>query len=609
MIAAAARTRSAVTLAAVAIACGPVAGVPRTYPPENRCPEHTCEAYQQDGVKPACGRDRCEAGKPVFPYVLVVSVPTTSFFGAGRTFYVPVEGGTPRSGGDPSTCRGDECIPLPPLVTVEGEYRASYTLMEKVGLPADPPRETPATFPARVVYRPLVKVGGASRAPSTLGIPEDPIVADRRVIEDNRGPLHGPSVVFSAVVPRGMYERTLSPDPPWDVLPIVTTSDLETAVTDIVVVRDEPDPRPPLEPVKGLRDVLVDERTRRLAKLARPMGLDGFRTWLADAKTQDRASARRTLSGFSADVFLDTVQRGDEDSRPLDLVLAPPEGSLAMPSLVVRTTAGQGMDQSYLDVPPPAAVTGRVVSPSGATPGVRATVVFDGDQMRLAGSLALAPYLKYRTSVRTDAQGRFATILPLGLYTVHVDPDKEQGWGKNVATVDVDAARDVVLVPSPLAAVEGRAILTDGRSLAGAEVIAAPSFADQEGLRVREPWRFPREVRTRTDDVGAFRLALDQGTYDITVVPADGTGLPATISVGRKIAPPKPGGVTVLEPLRVPAPQKISHLIVDPSRNPVTRAIVRAFAKPVAQASYVQIGTAMTDAQGKFELLVAGQPR
>src|SRR6185436_10205717 len=168
---------------------------------------------------------------------------------------------------------------------------------------------------------------------------------------------------------------------------------------------------------------------------------------------------RRALSGLSAEVFLDTVGRSDEDKRLLDLVLVPPDGAVAMSSFVVFTTFGQGMDQIYKDLPPPARVTGLVTSPLGGPAGVRADIIFDGDQMRVAGEPDLAPYLRYRTGVHTDAHGRYATILPPGRYKVYIDPDQGQGWGKNTPET-VEIVGDVVLslrpVP-PLTLVTGNA--------------------------------------------------------------------------------------------------------------------------------------------------------
>ena len=74
---------------------------------------------------------------------------------------------------------------------------------------------------------------------------------------------------------------------------------------------------------------------------------------------------------------------------------------------------------------------------------------------------------------------------------------------------------------------------------------------------------------------------------------------------------PAAGGdaVVKLEPLRVPVPLKIAYTLQDPSGNVVPRAVVRAYAKPVGSTSYVEIGEGMTDRSGRFEILVAPQPR
>lgn len=576
----------------VAAACAPIEGTPRSSAPLNDCAEHPCEAYASEGVKPACAFGRCEAGKPTFDYVLVVSVPSTSFFAAGRTFFLRSRDFIGAKG--TAKCPALTCIALGALVPWDGEYRAAPATTKRLGVPTG---DREATLAASATFLPL-SPDDDDREAAAVGLPSDVLVSSVDVRPDDpRGVNGSAALVLQAVVPPGRYQRTVAPAEMYEGLPPLTT-------------------RAPFSAVLTLSDAVLDDPSgdSRLSRVSRAAGLDGFRIWLEDERTGRRISSIRKLAGSAAVARLDTV--GENDGPTLrsnvTVVLAPPEGSVGLPTKRTSVFSGVGLDQQYPDLPPPVVVSGTVSTTDASAAGLPAEVVF--------ASTAITPLrgvdsgLGYATRLRSDGKGRFATVLPPGQYQVFVAPDRGLGWGRATQTVAVDRPLTDLIVPAqPVSVVEGRALLADGRPLDGAEVIAEPSLVQPENAnadRARRPWLFPRSARARTDATGRFVVSLEEGTYDLTVVPEPGTGFPRLVSPARRIGPGAGGDTVVkLEPLRVPVPLKVAYTLQDPSGNVVPRAVVRAYTKPVGSTSYVEIGEGMTDRAGRFEILVAPQPR
>ncbi len=577
---------------ALAAACAPIEGTPRSSAPLNDCAEHPCEGYASEGVRPACAFGRCEAGKPTFDYVVVVTVPSTSFFAAGRTFFLRSRDFIGAKG--TAKCPALTCIALGPLVPWEGEYRAAPATTKRLGVPTG---DREATLAAAATFLPL-SPDDDDREAAAVGLPSDVIVSSVDVRPDDpRGVNGGAALVLQAVVPPGRYQRTIAPAELYDGLPPLTT-------------------RASFSPSITLSDAVLDDPSgdSRLSRVSRSAGLDGFRIWLEDERTGRRISSMRRLAGSAAVARLDTV--GENDGPTLrsnvNVVLAPPEGAVGLPTKRTSVFSGVGLDQQYPDLPPPVVVSGTVATTDASAAGLPAEIVFESASVTPLRGVESG--LGYRTRLRSDGKGRFATVLPLGQYNVFVAPDRGLGWGRATQTVAVDRPLTELVVPAqPLSVVEGRALLADGRALEGAEVIAEPSLVQPESLsadRGRSPWLFPRAARGRTDATGRFVLSLEEGTYDLTVVPEPGTGFPRLVSPARRIGPAAGGDAVVkLEPLRVPVPLKIAYTLQDPSGNVVPRAVVRAYAKPVGSTSYVEIGEGMTDRSGRFEILVAPQPR
>ncbi len=597
------------TAACIVAACDPIVGTPPAAIPRNDCPGHFCEAYTQEGTKPQCSAGRCEAGKPTYPYLLVVDVPTTSFFGAGRSFLLDSRSfvgakGTPK-------CPALTCLQLPPLAIVQTSLGVDKSSAAALGLGVPSAGAAPAAAGTTFVLLPPDAT--EKRTAQDIGIP----VVD---FNSDLAAAAGGVPESSAEIAPGRYQRIVMPQDP-GVPPIVSSLEhVASGVSheDIVI---------------GSTGYPLDEppggRTR-LAHLSRMGGLDGFRVWLEDAVTETRVSTVHTLVGENASARTDTVNQNDGSvlRANVNIVVAPPLDSVGIPALKNGILQGVGFnDVVFPALPPPARVRGMVVSPSGAA--VSGTVILDSQEIALVPPDRPVSYMRYRTTLQTDPRGAFATVLPPGSYAVTVIPSVTTALAPLRATT-VTVASDVVLAPfvvTELSRVSGRALLSDGRPLAFAEVVAQPSVVQPDhpdALARLRPWLFPREARAFTDADGYFIIRAEEGTFDFVVTPQPGTGFGRIVSPSRKVSPPQTssaggtadagspdGGATGNDvgTLVVPAPLKVAFAILDPSNNPVPQAVVRALTLPTGHREYVEIGSALTNAQGQFEILLGPVPR
>jgi hypothetical protein len=185
-------------------------------------------------------------------------------------------------------------------------------------------------------------------------------------------------------------------------------------------------------------------------------------------------------------------------------------------------------------------------------------------------------------------------------YEVALSPESQQGRSIKVGALGL---------------VTGTCLVSDGRALADAEVDATPSVSLRTStsldLKEREQVRWPRRNHVLTNASGTFSLPLDPGTYDITVRPADGTHLPWVIAREKTVVESTPLTLTV----EVPPPISYSWTLHDAAADyPVVGALVHAYALPHPDSNQqgfaaLEIGRAVTDTSGHFEMFLAGQPR
>ncbi len=596
-----------VTALAASASCAPIEGRPISTAPSNDCTQTGCEAYSALEGAPAfsrflCNTGRCVAGSVLPSYVtaVVVDVPDTSFYAPGRTFVLSRDDLVPPAGTPvPPRCVPPRCVQLPVLVQGVGRYRVSAQAATDVAYPAVLPDGT--SIPVRATFERLLESTGDTLAASR-GIPVDTFFTSSLAI---RRPGADVDVAYSNAFAVGRYQRVLYPQPPYDAYfpPVHTTLPVSDRFTDEISLGDA---KTPLDDPVG---------EFRVAKVSRIEGLDGYKVWLADRRTQRRISPVKSPTGASAQVRLDTVGERETPSLPalrreVDMVIAPPAGAIAVPllrsGLIFPAGTGEIDAIQYPALPEPVAVSGIVALDSGGVQfGVPSRVIFHATEIKKKDQSA-AKFLEYDTSVSTDSSGRFATVLPPGVYEVVVEPAEGTGRAKQRVeqSLEITSTRlDLQLRPVTMRTkLTGRVKLTDKRDVSGAEVSANPLPANAKGDVV------PRPARARTAEDGTFAMELDQGPYDIVVDPEPGTGFPRIVG-SRNVQTP----TMTLPLLQIPPPVRLQITFRDPNAvlagNPIVQAVVRVYATREGNpAQLVEIGRSMTDEDGLCEILLAQQP-
>ncbi|MBX3232435.1 MAG: carboxypeptidase regulatory-like domain-containing protein [Labilithrix sp.] len=603
-------------------ACRPIEPVPLTNAPVNECP---CEGFAAGASQaPRCRRGRCEIpttlNRPEFPFFIVVNVPTSSSYAPGSTFvFYSNESGqpaflsriaeTPRPG---ARCIRPTCLRLGDLTLGSGTYRVSAALSLRAGYPLDERASIPvraAYFPVGTPQFPLPPLSpsapplspAALAATSALvgGLPLAPTNAFPTLVAPSG---QAPFAQFSQPLAAGTYLRVLYPEPPFDELFPPQTETKATLFGQEFVLDEE----------------TLDPPQSRSLDVEREEGLDGWQVWLRDMPTRRRISTVRTLTGRSARVQVDTTGERRTDAGGLgndvEAVLAPPASYLAVPRYVTVPFSGSFGTLSYPSIPPPVRVEGVVAEPNGDSQllGYPARVSFTSTAITVV-SATPSRLLSYETEVSTDDSGRFATVLPPGEYRVVVEPAEGTGFAKyrQPAIIDRDLTA-LTLQPPRRTRVLGRVLLTDGRPLAEAEILATPQSGTTSELPI------PRPGRGTTGPEGRFEMLLDPGPYVITVIPKKGSGFPRVV-----VRPQIPTERAELPDIQVPAPSPLTFTLRDPRPGieaVVANAVVRVFAVPgvtrgteledeTPDPAPVEIGSAVSDANGQVEILLAPGPR
>lgn len=581
-------SRAVLLVASTVASCAPVHGDWPEHGPSNDCAVSACATYAQEGVRPTCSAGRCVVfGQPRYPVTIVVHAPETNFYGAGTAFAVRIADlattvSSPR-------CPSGACVRLPPLVEVRGEYRVTAAGAAGVSFPL---ALDPATLPVEVQLAPLLE-GEGTVEPSTVGLPLFPKVEVSQLLE--RASATSLQLVHRAHVAPGRYLRVAYPAPPFE-------GAFPPIAQEIVVVADRVDPvaqrfivSDPVVLDGGERTIDDPSGTSRTATFRRAGGLLGWHGFLRDMRTERRLSTLRALSGSEARVRLDTVGMSAPGTNALregiEVVLRPPEGSVAAPELRSPLIAGQGLDVEYPALPHAGQISGKVVA---GVAGGRARLRFRSRTVRELGGVD-SVLLHYEASVGTDSEGAFTTVLPEGDYDVDVEP-ATPGYRRERGRLEVRGdATGVELLVRPQTLVRGRALLADGRALTHAEVFLAPVVS------ATEPWG-PRPTRTTTSEDGSFAALVDVGRFDLTIAPQEGSGF------GRAVLPARDVGEDPVDlgPVTVAAPLRVALVARDPGDNAVPRAVVQAFAFVGGRA--VEIALALTDRDGRFELLLPPTP-
>jgi hypothetical protein len=625
----------------VALACEPIVGTPSPAAPMNVCPAHACNAYKQPGAAPTCN----DAGVCTIPsqttnLLLVIALATDSYLAPGRTYLTTLSSATPA----PASCEPPSCCELPDCSPPEcklPEWKAvasSYFLAPSSSAPPGGILPVEANWylgnsgttalPVQATFRRRFGPTAASSQDALdLGLPVDPVLAVNVVLPVDTtppGPKGTAPIQFQTYLQPGCYERTLQPFSPFS----------RAFPPEIYAAKGLTSPAaaflwPPDDPSSGLSGFDLTKETSQgptvpKFDIRRAEGLEGWTAYLRNVQTKRVFSNVVPLTGSLAhDVTLLSNHEPDhtvDALTGLEVVLAPPSGQ-PLPTEVFAPTA-QELASSlppYPSLPTPVTMSGRIRTPAGSP--VPADVYFTATDITARSGQSFPPNFEFTTRVSTTrvpetGASAYSVLLPQGHYQIAVRPTDGVnaltvasrpvgGQGNEMTGEDFDV--------TPLVQLSGSAVVADLRDLAEAIVEALPTqcaatVGDGAAADSSDAC-LPRTAQTVTANDGSFQMLVDPGGYLLRVRPREGSRLP------WKISPIVVGTTSmVLPPIMIPAPLSVGMRLTDSAggllssnNNPVPNAIVRVFTDPSqpSQAAPVELGQAITDSMGNYEMYIA----
>jgi len=627
------RAACAVFIAAGAVAaCTPIPSVSESYAPANTCPAFSCAEYSS-GSAATCQGGVCVVSAPtasIDGLIVVVALPTDSSYAPGRTFAITWQDLTTAktsNGCSAPDCCLPVCAPLPYIEVVSHLYLIAPSL-ESANGGVDWYLGNPGAYgtvlPVQATYRPLWD-GSAGPYATSLGLPLEPIQAFSFPFSVAfPGPGGGPSIVVQTYLQTGLsYQLTDQPDPPFSAayppeileftatdtgdVPLAASLTTQFDLTSGTVAAESGDAGPLEIPTKTLPTF----------DLSRSAGLSGWTAYLRDATNLNTVSNIVALAGTeSPHVVLATNRFGGAGTDALtnaQLVIAPPAGVVA-PTEVLTPAGGElPSTETYPPMPDPVSVTAAVTA--GAS-GAAAELTFEATSILVGGVETLSNFTyTTRASTAIDATtGRsiFSVQLPPGQYLVVARPVAGAPASSAVTLTALDVPEfGPYLAPGVALAstqpVGGTLVAADGRPLSQATIEAIPAAcAPLPGGLDDSPFLstiacLPRPAQTASAADGSFSLALDPGQYLLRARPADGTGFPwVTRSISVANEPVTLGRIVV------PLPVSLGLRLVDPTMNgnPIVQALVSVYSLP-ASGPAIELGSALTDGNGQYEMFVA----
>jgi hypothetical protein len=561
----------------------------------------------------------CLVAEQLSGLVLTVSLSEDSFFAPGQTFVFPYPLST--SPCPPATCGTGPCTSPSPCATLpdygidRGEYLVDPASAQTLGWNLGNPGLITA-LPVHVAYRPLWSLGGSAASAvdaASIGLPLAPLDAYIAVdpsLEAPPGPNGGPALEFLGDLQSGIYERTITPDPPFDRafppavarLTIGSKAGPPESIT-LDSTKQEPEAVGAIIP------------TFDISRFGG--SLNGWTAYLRDATTLRRISPVVALSGNTTkNVVLPTNHHppGGDALTNAQLILAPPEGQPIPTARFAPQPTVLSREVSYPALPYPVLLGGTLTDVDGMTP-VEADLVFEAVAIGDKTDAPLPSNFEYtaRVSALIDPSAgasSWLAILPPGEYRVTARPLDTKHTVKvlHPCSMQNDPGCLVVLSTAPPLVVDvtvpaavtvaGSAALSDGTLLAGATVQAVPSQC-ADGQSSADC--MPRGAQTTTAADGSFKLLLDLGGYWLRVEPQDGTGFPWVVVPLVVAASQVP-----LAPIVVPAPVYAGLTLSDSKGNPIVNALVRVYQVSTTSGA-VEVGRALTDETGHYDLYLPPQ--
>ena len=400
------------------------------------------------------------------------------------------------------------CTLLPSLGTSRGVYQVTSQDARDVNRFVGNPGVL-TTIPVNVIFRPLAP--NLDLQASELGLPLPARLAAATTdldffTEPPRGPFDTPPIGWAATLPLGRYERILRPVAPFD--------DAFPPSYQVVEVTGRG---------VGQFELFLDSpESRTFTVEASPGGpdLEQFTAVLERSVTRERISRVATLASGSNEVTLYTSGFPVIQDAPIELVVAPPKGREALPSLVAQALPTIARQQTYPVLPPAVEVSGRVVAqPQNLPVPARIVVVSVPEVGAILSSENVL--LRYETELQTDGEGRFSLKLPPGRFDIGIVPDARSGYAMAVGALVVNDLDPVQggksFTVTRKARLEGFVELADGRRWLTPRWrrTRRPSWERvAEHLAHHEHPPLSRSMRTavtRTDPNGFYSLELDPG--------------------------------------------------------------------------------------------------
>jgi hypothetical protein len=618
--------------AALAAACVTVTPAARSAAPINSCStSQQCQAFAPEPAAPSCVNGICQSSS-IGNWTAVVSLSHVAAYGAGATFAVPFstllgQMGSCQTGA--TTCpQGRRCTPLPALVSGNGELivEPNGALPSEANWNLGNPAGQNTIMPVHATFRPQLQLGSSFTDATAMGL--GPIDAQDVVDTSPNappGPGAGPSLFYSFSLAPLTFERTLMPVAPFDQAfpPDTRIVDLSMAPYPVETVIYGCDPKQdsrcaPFDVINSAIGPIYP--TFDLSRSdGRP--LDGWTAYLRDQTSLRRISNAVTLSGTEAKAVRLLTSHHPKTLNALEnaaLVMQPPSGS-SLPTAILEAVNGVlDATEVYPQLPAPVTVSGTLTHLAGGGP-IAADVVFESVGLcrnLVQGAtktvvLDMNPDLAFATTVSVTG-GSYSAVLPMGVYRATVRPYDTTAQVTvlaNFATTTVGNQQcGSAVQPGPIVldvqrTVRGTATVADGRLLAGAAIEAIPTECSDN---TTAPTCLPRAGATTTASDGSFTMALDPGTYLLRVRPAEGTALPwvvTPLTVG-------PGALTKANGIPpVPAPFDAGLVLLDPvACNPIVEAVVRMYETP-ATGSPFEIGEALTDSTGRYDMYLRPPPQ
>jgi hypothetical protein len=246
-------------------------------------------------------------------------------------------------------------------------------------------------------------------------------------------------------------------------------------------------------------------------------------------------------------------------------------------------------------------------------------VLHDGDQVPAtvtlrSTSIGGSKFNRYEIVVETDDNGHFTSQLPPGEYTVVARPHSpDLALGK--ASWSVPPAGDCYCgktIDVPSATTLAGSVVTPGGDPASVDVRLTPAAnGDRTYLaKLIASEVQPRPASTEAEH-GDFQLPVDEGLFDLSLVPPEGAGYPWLVrprvlvsNLDSQEAP-----VQSLDELRLHSPVVLVGRISSAGGFAMSGATLRAWiavgsTEPGTEPSAVQIGETVANVNGEYFLLL-----